>query len=324
MKKIMTIAMMVVAMAAFSQMQIGKNKLMAGAGLGYDMTTVTDMAGDDVSASAMTLYVPEVNYQFEAKPNDMFKLYLYAGLGYQMESFTVDGESADESAKTMDLYLNPMVKGYFANNLFAKIALPYNYMSYTAPIADAEAVALTGMNMILSGGFDNREIEIHALTPWNNFEKGMAFYGIYDMGIMASYDGTAAEELASYFGVAGYYAHMMENMMVKPYLMYKMGMNDLVDESSYLDLGLIFAKDFNEKMNMEAGLNFNMHMLPEADALDNDAYNTLDVDAKVNYYVMPELDVFGGFGVNMDLTTEDANPIYSILVGAEYTLNFVK
>ena len=324
MKKIMTIAMMVVAMAAFSQMQIGKNKLMAGAGLGYDMTTVTDMAVDDVSASAMTLYVPEVNYQFEAKPNDMFKLYLYAGLGYQIESFTVDGESADESAKTMDLYLNPMVKGYFANNLFAKIALPYNYMSYTAPIADAEAVALTGMNMILSGGFDNREIEIHALTPWNNFEKGMAFYGIYDMGIMASYDGTAAEELASYFGVAGYYAHMMENMMVKPYLMYKMGMNDLVDESSYLDLGLIFAKDFNEKMNMEAGLNFNMHMLPEADALDNDAYNTLDVDAKVNYYVMPELDVFGGFGVNMDLTTEDANPIYSILVGAEYTLNFVK
>jgi len=326
MKKIMTIAMMVAAMAAFSQMQITKNKVMGEAGLGYGMTTV-DAGGEDVTAATMGFLVPGVDYQFEAKPNDMFKLYLYAGLGYMMEKTTVDGETADGAdcyASDLNFYLNPMVKGYFANNLFAKLALPYNYDSVTPQIEDADAVAITSMNMILSGGFDNREIEMHALTPWDKFEKGMAFYGIYDMGIMGTYDGEDAEELASYFGVAGYYAHMMDNMMVKPYLMYKMGMNDKIDENGYFNIGLQFAKDFNEKMNLDAGLDFGMTMLPEEDLAGNDAYNELDVEAQLNYYVMPELDIYGMLAMNMDLTTEDANPIYVFGLGAVYTMNLLK
>jgi len=336
MRKIMTIAMMVAAMAAFSQMQITKNKVMGEAGLGYGMTTITTAAGD-VDVDAMGFVVPGIDYQFEAKPNDMFKLYLYAGLSYEMEKANVDGEPLNDQdvyASDLSFYLNPMVKGYFANNLFAKLALPYNYVSATEQNEDAEALAESGLDFVLSGGFDNREIEMHALTPWDKFEKGMAFYAIYDMGVMGSIDyidpvtgDTETEddpELASYFGVAGYYAHMMENMMVKPYLMYKMGMNDKIDENGYFNIGLQFAKDFNEKMNLEAGLDFGMTMLPEEDLAGNDAYNELDVEAQFNYYVMPELDIYGGLGMNMDLTTEDANPVYMFGLGAVYTMNLLK
>jgi len=318
--------MMLLTAAAFSQLQITKNKVMGEAAFNYIMSTVT-VAGEDYDYAQMGFKVPGVDYQLEAKPNEMFKLYLYAGLAYDMSKYTVDGDApanGDCYASDLSFYLNPMVKGYFQNNLFAKLALPYNYNSVTDQNEDADAIAITNMDMILSGGFDNREIEMHALTPWDKFEKGMAFYGFYDMGMMATYDGDDADELASYFGVAGYYAHMMDNMMVKPYLVFKMGMNDKIDENKYFNIGLDFAKDFNEQMNVEANLDFGMCMLPDEDAAGEDTYNTLSVDARMNYYVMPELDVYAGLGTLMDLTTEDANPYYGIEIGAIYTMNLLK
>ncbi len=340
MRKLMTIAMMVAAMAAFSQMQITKNKVLGGAAFGYLMTTVEDAAGDDVTDATTAFQIPAVDYLLEAKPNDMFKLYLYGGIGYYMAKNTVDGDTppnGDCYASDLSFYLNPMAKGYFANNLFAKLALPYNYDSVTGQDEDADALAESSLDFVLSGGFDNREIEMHGLTPWDKFEKGMAFYAVYDMGVMGSFDyidpvtgDTETEddpELPSYFGVEGFYAHMMDgNMMLKPYLTYKMGMNEDADPDSYMNIGVEFAKDFNEQMNLEAGLNFGMWMLDDADAVgsDEDSYNYLDVDAQFNYYVMPELDVYGALGVAMDLTTEDDNPNYLFGLGAVYTMNLLK
>ena len=127
-----------------------------------------------------------------------------------------------------------------------------------------------------------------------------------------------------YFGVKGCYAYYEDNMMIKPYLSYRMGLNDKVDENGYLNIGVEFAKDFNEQFNLEAGLDFGMTMLPEENAAGDDMLNTLMVGTGVNYYVIPELNLIGGIGMIMDLTTKDANPAYIFSLGAEYTLNFIK
>jgi len=113
-------------------------------------------------------------------------------------------------------------------------------------------------------------------------------------------------------------------MMVKPYLSYKMGLNDKVDENGYVNIGVEFAKDFNEQFNLEAGLDFGMIMLPDEDLAGNSSYNSLEITTIANYYVMPELDIIGGIGMEMDLTTEDANPVYAFVFGAEYTINLLK
>jgi len=278
----------------------------------------------------MAFVVPGVDYQFEAKPNDMFKLYLYAGLAYDMYKSTVDGDApvnGDCFGSDLSFYVNPKAKVYLPNSLFAKVELPYGYVSATDQDEDAEAIAMSGMDATISGGFDNREIEMHMLTPWDKFEKGMAFYAFYDMGVMASYDGDTIDDLESFFGVEGCYAYQMENMMIKPYVNYKMQLNeDAGFKDSWMNIGLMFAKDFNEQMNLEAGLNFGMWMLEDADlaGYPEDSYNYLNVDAQFNYYVMPELDVFGLIGVAMDLTTEDDNPNYTFGLGAEYTMSFLK
>jgi hypothetical protein len=243
---------------------------------------------------------------------------------------TVDGEAPDPTdvfGSNMYLSINPMVKAYLPNSLFVKVGLPFDYISMTPQVEDADAVAANGMNMWANFGFDNREIEKHGLTPWDKFEKGMAFYGKYQMGLMYSWDGTDVEDLPSYFGVEGCYAHYMENMMFKPYLSYEMQLNeDAGFKDSWLDIGVIFAKDFSEQFNLEANLNFEMWMLEDADlaGMAEDSYNTLNIGAQANYYVMPELNVYGLFNTEMDLTTEDAEPVYVFGLGAVYTLNFIK
>jgi hypothetical protein len=323
MKKTMTIAMIMIAAMAFSQMEITRNRVMGSLALDYSMQ-------DKLTGMAFT--VPGVGYEFEAKPNDMFKLYLYGDIAYTMTSWSFDGTAADEMEKDLEIGLDPKVKVYLPNNLFGAVVLPFNYVSNTAPITDAEALADMSLDAEIQFGFDNREIYIHGLTPWDHFEKGMIGYAFYNMGLMYSFDyvdmvtgdveSEDAEELASYFGVYGAYAHYMENMMVKPYLKYAMGMNDKVDEDGHLFLGLDFAKDFTETVNLEAGLEYYMQMPADSDV---DGASHFVLGALVNYYVMPELDIFGGIAYWMDMTKDnDTDPIMTIKVGAEYTLNLLK
>ena len=66
-------------------------------------------------------------------------------------------------------------------------------------------------------------------------------------------------------------------------------------------------------------------MMVMAEDSDIDGESDLDLGFLVNYYVMPELDVFGGFGYWMDMTKDnETDPIMTITVGAAYTLDFIK
>ena len=313
---------MMLVVASFAEFKVTRNLVKGTLGFDYGMTTVKDSV--DVDYANMGYDLPDVAYEFEGKPNDMFKIFLYGGVGYAMDKASVDGTADDNFASDLDINLNPMVKVYLPNNLFVKVELPFEYISETAATDTAEAIPTMGLDMHSSFGFDKTEIRIHGLTPWNNFVKGMSFYGTFNMALMESVDGEATEELHMYFGVAGCYAHYNDNMMVKSYLSYRMGLNDKVDENGYVNVGVEFAKDFSEQFNLEAGLDFGMIMLPDEDLAGNSSYNSLEIATIANYYVMPELDILGGIGMMMDLTTEDANPVYTIMVGAEYTLNLLK
>jgi len=332
MKKTITIAMIMIAAMAFS-MEITKNKVLAGADFSMgSYAPMYDTWTYDAKGQFMNFTVPGVNYQFEGKPNDMFKLYLHADAGYMMSKYTYDGDApanGDVFASAMYLALEPMVKGYFANNLFVKIGLPFGYMNMTAQNEDADAESGQNLDMWANFGFDNREIEMHGLTPWDKFEKGMAFYGVFEMGIMESWEDNDTEEFEMFFGVEGCYAYYMENMMVKPYLAYKMQLNEGSDteplaKDSFINIGAIFAKDFNEQFNLEAGLDFGIQMLEEENAAGDDMLNKLGLGITGNYYVMPELDIFVDLGLSMDLTTEDVDPGIAYGLGAIYKFDLLK
>ncbi|MDA3839150.1 MAG: hypothetical protein PF574_09245 [Candidatus Delongbacteria bacterium] len=328
MKKFLTLAVMMLLVASYAEFKVTRNKVMGTLGFDYLMNTVTtsDSTGTfDSDDSNMGYDLPKVAYEFEAKPTDMFKLYLYAGAGYAMDQASTDGTAADNFSSDLNFNINPMVKAYLPSNLFVKLALPFAFNSATSDEDDAEAIPTITLDTKTSFGFDNTKIRIHGISPFNAFVKGMSFYGTFDMGLMKSIDGEDAEELPMFFGVYGCYAYYNDkDMMVKPYLSYKMGLNDKVDENGYLNLGAGFAKDFTEQINITAALDFGMKMLAETNSVGDDAINTLMIGAGVNYYVMPELDIMGGIKMGMDLTTEDANPAYLFSLGAKYTLNLLK
>ncbi|MBU4486993.1 MAG: hypothetical protein KKD38_08700, partial [Candidatus Delongbacteria bacterium] len=285
MKKIIVIAMLLVSMMSFAQITTTKNELMAGAD--FTWGSYNPLGGEwsyVAEDNYMSFTIPGVEYQFEAKPNDMFKLFLHADAGYLMSKYTDDGDApanGDCFASAMYFALEPMVKAYLPNNLFVKIGLPFGFMNLTKQDEDADAESGQKLDMWANFGFDNREIEMHGLTPWDKFEKGMAFYGKFEMGILETWEDEDTEEFQMYLGVEGCYAYYMENMMVKPYLKYKMQLNEGSDteplqKDSSIDIGAVFAKDFSEQFNLEAGLDFGIKMLEEENTAGDDMLNSLN------------------------------------------------
>lgn len=331
MKKIMVLAIVMIAAMAFS-MEISRNRLMVGAELDYVMPAE--------KTTIMGMTIPGILYEFEAKPNDMFKLYLNGMAGYTMTQESYDGEAVvDQWGSVMFLNLDPAAKVYLPNNLFGKIILPFDYyniqpqymlgMDFTTTpptlVLDEEpdSYAVNSMDADLQFGYDTREIYIHGLTPWDRFEKGILGYAFYKMGLMYSVDGESPDDLPSYFGIYGAYAHYADAMMIKPYLSYEMQLNeDAAAKDAELNIGLDFVKDFTEQINLEAGLNY-MMVMPEDSDIDGEADLTLE--ALVNYYVMPELDVFAGLEYWLDQTKDnESDPSITIKLGALYELNFIK
>ncbi|MDA3886726.1 MAG: hypothetical protein PF638_14125 [Candidatus Delongbacteria bacterium] len=331
MKKFLTLAVILLLAASYS-MDITKHKVEAGADFSMgSYSAFYDMWAYDADIQVMNFTVPAVMYKFEAKPSDMFKLYLHGGLMYIMSQYTVDGETEatkDCYASALGIQLEPMGKFYLPNNLFVKVGLPFGYASMTDQDEDADAKPYMNLDMFANFGFDNREIDMHGLTPWNLFEKGMAFYGVFNMGVMESVDGDDTEELPMYFGVEGCYAYYADAMMVKPYLKYTYQLNEGSDteplaKDTKVNIGVDFVKDFNEKFNLQAGLDFEIEELEES-RNDEGMYNYLMIDAVASYYVIPELDVYANLGMSMDLTSDDADPGIAFGLGAIYTFNLIK
>ena len=312
MKKIITVAMIIVAAMSFAQMEISRNRLDAGAEFEYTMRD---------KHATMGFTVPAVSYEFEALPSEMFRMYLYGDAGFNMSKWGYDGEWDDEFSKVFGINLAPMGKVYLPNDLFVKFGLPFMFANYA--YGDNDAVSVMGLDMFAHFGYDNRELYLQGMTPWGRFEKGMAFYGVFDMGIMYSEDGDSVDDLPMHFGVEGCYAHYNDGMMIKPYLSYMMQLNeDAGAKDAHLNIGAVYAQDFTEQLNLEAGLNYSMVMPEDSDV---DGASDFEIGALVNYYVMPELNIFGGFGYWMDMTKDnDSDPMITIKVGAAYTLDFLK
>ncbi|MBN2790493.1 MAG: hypothetical protein JXR69_09920 [Candidatus Delongbacteria bacterium] len=315
MKKFLTLAVIMLLAASYS-MDITRNQLAGLVGLDYSMQDKT---------TGMGLYVPAVDYQFEGKPSDMFKLYLYSDLGYEMMKVSNDGEAVDAASYgKMYFDLKPMGKLYLPSNLFVKVELPFSYTNVASDVDGLDAIPTMGMNLKAAFGYDTRKVYVHGLTPWDLFEDGILFDAFYQMGLMKSVDGEdAIDFVPAYFGVEGAYAYYKDAMMVKPYLKYRMQMNeDTGAKDADLNIGVDFVKDFTEQFNLEAGLNYMMVMPEDSDV---DGESDFAIGAGVNYYVMPELDIFAGFGYWMDMTKDnETDPIMTFTVGAEYTLNLIK
>jgi len=323
-KKII-IAMFLVAMMSYGQ-EMTKQKVMFGGGFAYTMTTT------DPSQESKDFVIPNLGFQFERMWNDMFKLYFYGDLGYEMSKYTIDGEAPlPEDGYSFDCFAKVLYgdfdirgKFYLPNNLFVTVGMPMAIAQIWPQIEDTESARLITFDGSADFGFDNREIEMHMLSPWDKFEKGMAFYGSYTTGLVEVFDSQKTEELASYFSLNGVYAYMMENMMVRPYVVYRMQLNEYFSKSSDLVLGAAYAQDFSEQLNLEANLGLTMHMLEDKDEFGDDTINYFGVSGKANYYLTTELCVFGGMGVNKNLTTKDAEPTYVFSVGAVYTIDELK
>lgn len=334
-KSVAIIAVFLFSVSMFAG--ITKNELVGGLRYFYDFD-----AGDP--SNEMTFVnIPSVDYKLEMMLGSIFKIYVHPSMGYKLYQETVNGEpeeGRDRYVKEFYFNVKPMLKFYLPKQIFkmegffAKGGLPIYFGTIAPQEEDARtANHIKTIDLFLNLGYDNRKIDQHLLTPWNNFEQGWAAYGTYEEHIIRTEDNiySSSSFLTTeprYFGISGCYSHLVkkENMMVKMGLDLKYQLNpdwNAGGKDTTIDLNLLFAYDVIKEVHASANFGFRVEELEMTDiVVDADGtvneygnYTTLVFGMNGHYYPLPLFDFYGGFELNMDLTTNDAEPNYKFELG---------
>ena len=355
MKKYFVIVLFLTVVSLFSQFELTKHKGFVSAGSGY-MMNAERFTGNSLTNIA----IPYGSYRLEGKTDDKSMYYLYADGGFSMSKFS----SADELSDTelpigstnesfgydLGLFVNPMIKYFMKDSTFATIGLPFSFVSKQIdPLGgDEDMVISSDLQFAATAvfGYDTRDIEFHVLSPWDQFEEGIAASGFINYGLFKHYTYTgisdADDELLSQseilLGVEGCYSYLLEDykLLLKPVVRYEMQLNDAIDEYWWLTTNVFTAWDYSKKINVNGALGFKYGDTGEEKTVLNERNNLSGgtswfmIEAEVNYYVKPELNIFFGFkgesllfAVQEDDDWQRNASELNIRFGATYQLNFV-
>lgn len=355
MKKHLVVAILLVAISLFSQFEITKHKGFVSAGTGY-MLNAERFTGNSLTNIA----IPYGSYRLEGKTDEKSLYYIYADGGFSMNKFSsadelpdmeLPGGSTNESfGYNLGLFVNPMIKYFMKDSTFVTIGLPFSFVSKQVdPLADeTDMVISSDLQFAATGvfGYDTRDIEFHVLSPWDKFEEGIAAYGFLNYGLFKhyTYSGITDEqdallsEVENVFGVEGCYSYLLEDykLLLKPILRFEMQFNDAIDQYQWYTGKVFAAWDYSKKINVNGTLGMKFgdtgEELTEDNARNNLSGNTtwFMIEAEVNYYVKPELNIFFGFeGESLLFAVQEGGEWQrnaselNIKLGATYQINLV-
>lgn len=291
--------------------------------------------------------MPAVDYKYESDISDFVRLYFYSGMGYEAVRSVWDGEHRTDPADNLQhrtdtfsneiyMYIDPKVKLHLTNGLFLKAALPFEYSEFTPQRYEggkrADSYGVFGLEMVAEFGFDNRIIEKHLLSPWNNFEEGISVLGFFRPGITASVDGESADDLPAYIGMEACYSELLNNDdMIKAYLTHSYQNNeDAGYKNTWITFGALYSRDFSRVINLESDIHITVderEISDKYDPADPDddigTYWYIDASSKIHYYKIPELDAYFGINTGFDLSRGDdqlGNYLGSVNYGLEVGL----
>jgi hypothetical protein len=312
----------------FESVQKETNKFFLNGDFGYNMfkTTVDGEAPEGMDVYASRLFVNiDPQMRIYLTKDMMAQKKKKASLREEKEEEEWDdGEAADDGK----------------NRWFVAAGLPVSYEMYTPQYEDADAVTSTFVDLSLNIGYDDNKVDIKKLSPWASFEEGVFGYGFFDYRLVETYYDTDSDTKPLAFGAYGQYAYDSENYVKNSMLKLFMGVKYQMSGDAlrifpweytiahpyvgtYMDIsmGLEYAQDITEMINVTAGISGISTMLDDE---DGNSINAMNIITKVNYYPMPELNVFGGFGAETHLKEKDSEPDYKLYLGALYTFDLIQ
>jgi hypothetical protein len=301
-----------------------KNKFYLTGEMGYKMhkMTIDGEAPENGDQFGMTFYMdlqPEIKLII---PNEVLEK-LGKPSSKSSDGWSDTGEwVGDSNAETV-------------NKWFTSIGLPVYYANVTPQIDTLETFNETVVDLTFKLGYDDKKEDVEKLTPWAKFEKGLLAYGLFEYRMSETFNGESNDKMPMNFGIASEYAYDLDNLnaMVKGFLSLKYQMEaDAITifpweytrgyVGTYLDLsfGLEYAQDINEQFNIVSSLKATTWQLDD-DA--KNSINSMSIDAKLNYYPLKEVNVFGGMNMTVHLKEKDKEPEFKFYLGGVYTLDFL-
>lgn len=356
MKKHFIVGLLIIIASLFSQFEITKHKAFPSLGTGV-MINAERFTGNMLT----NISVPYGSYQFEGKTNEKSMYYVYVDGGFKMNKMSPSddlplaeqpGSTNDSFAYNMGLAVNPKVKYFMRDSTFATVELPFHFISrqeHSETSLEDELMVTSDMVFSVAStfGFDNRDIEFHILSPWDKFEEGIAGYGFIKKDLLKSYTNPDTQNSDKInrqeflFGAEGCYSYLLEDLrlLVKPTMRYEMQLSSEAYEYWWLSGSVFAAWDYSKKININGSFGFKhgnsgfgIETPLSTDDLSGDT-SWFMLEAEINYYVKPELNIFFGFEGESLLFADqyydgenewqrNASEL-NVRFGATYQLNFV-
>lgn len=354
MKRHFFIILLIVVASLFSQFEITKHKAFPSLGTGV-LFNAERFTGNTLT----NISIPYGSYQLEGKTNEKAMYYIYADGGFKMYKMSPSddlpinekpGLTDEAFAYDMSVKINPFTKYFMKDSTFITFGLPFHFISRQehSEVLEDELMVTSDMRLSVTStfGYDDRDIEFHILSPWDNFEEGIAAYGFFSKDLLKSYTNNDTKnsdpinQQEFIFGVEGCYSYLLENMklLVKPVLRYEKQMNEDAFEFWWITGKVFAAWDYTKKINVNGTLGMKYGTTGETDEdidyipRNNLAGNTtwFMINGEINYYLKPEINLFFGFeGESLlfaiqeqDEWQRNASEL-NIKLGATYKLNFV-
>ncbi|MCG2761155.1 MAG: hypothetical protein L6407_08090 [Candidatus Delongbacteria bacterium] len=285
---------------------------------------------------------PSFSYQFEIQPKKSLKFYCNADCGINLNRLTVDGEAPenmDSYEINSNINLAPELKMNASRTYFLKLGLPF-YYNHTSPQKENTAVVdTTSLNFSSSFGFDSRESDIHAFSPWDEFERGLLAEFNYTTGIFYSANSQDFDDLTNriYFLLSLSKFSERYNLMLKPYISFEIELNDRIVDPIWFTAGVFSAWDYKMDINLNGYMKIKYGQFDvdnDTDLWGTETFYQAGIGA--NYYIFKEFDLFTEINFNKllfadkDPVTVDGNGVQeddleiSIKFGLKYLIDFRK
>ncbi len=302
------------------------NKFLLDAEAGFEMfkRTVDGNAPEGEDRFAFNFFAdlnPRIRFYI---PNEVFERFI------KTEESTVD-DYWSGSTYVGDVRAPQENKWYFG------LGLPVSYSSITPQHEDQDAYDNMTVDISVELGYIDRQSNLRRLSPWAKFERGLHAYGLLEYRVSETIEGESPDKLPVVFGLHAGYSYDADqhipNSMISGFMAIKYQMQDQAVkvfpyeytrgfQGTYIDfsVGANFAMDINEQFNLTAMVAGTSWML---DDYNNNSINWFKFDTRMNYYPVPEVNVFFGLGNQTHLKEESKPTDIRFYLGGVYTIDFM-
>ncbi len=288
-------------------LHLEKNKL----SVGVEGTSVTSQ---DDELDGYTIAVPYLILEYEVELSDATAFTMDSQADFTFEKYSID----EETANAVNVETEPALEWSPWEELTLREVMALSFSNEKPGEKNADRENTTDLTSRTELEYSTMDDELHGLSSWDLFQRGFTVTGGYRHQLYMQEAGEKMDDLDQAIGIEMEYSYFDQEtfFMVTSTLSLFKHLNSAVDESLEIEAMVDLIKDVNKWLTV--GFDIGINSVKEN--ADVDFESEIDLGGKAIVTQWKDLKVFTRIGYIRNISDSQADPAYTVTLGAEYNL----